>query len=55
MFKEKLLISSSPQTYILVDPSKKVERLGAKFPIPIGDFPGSSHLCRGQTPAFESR
>ena len=35
MFKEKLLISSSPQTYILVDPSKKVERLGAKFPIPI--------------------
>ena len=30
MFKEKLLISSSPQTYILVDPSKKVERLGAK-------------------------
>ena len=35
MFKEKLLISSSPQTYILVDPSKKVERLGAKFPIQI--------------------
>ena len=39
MFKEKLLISSSPQTYILVDPSKKVERLGAKFPIPIEIFP----------------
>ena len=38
MFKEKLLISSSPQTYILVDPSKKVE-LGAKFPIPIEIFP----------------
>ena len=37
MFKEKLLIS--PQTYILVDPSKKVERLGAKFPIPIEIFP----------------
>ena len=35
MFKEKLLISSSPQTYILVDPSKKVERLGAKIPIEI--------------------
>ena len=41
MFKEKLLISSSPQTYILVDPSKKVERLGAKFPIPIEIFPGA--------------
>ena len=39
MFKEKLLISSSPQTYILVDPSKKVERLGAKFPIPVEIFP----------------
>lgn len=37
MFK----ISSSPQTYILVDPSKKVERLGAKFPIPIEIFPGA--------------
>ena len=39
MFKEKLLISSSPQTYILVDPSKKVERLGSKFPIPVEIFP----------------
>ena len=39
MFKEKLLISSSPQTYILVDPSKKVERLGAKFTIPVEIFP----------------
>ena len=39
MFKEKLLISSSPQTYILVDPSKKVERLGAKVPIPVEIFP----------------
>ncbi|MDD2953724.1 MAG: ribose 5-phosphate isomerase A [Parabacteroides sp.] len=39
MFKEKLLICSSPQTYILVDPSKQVERLGTKFPIPVEIFP----------------
>ena len=39
MFKEKLLISSSPQTYIVVDPPKTVERLGAKFPIPVEIFP----------------
>lgn len=39
MFKEKLLISSSPHTYILADPSKRVDRLGARFPIPIEIFP----------------
>ena len=39
MFKEKLLISSRPQTYLLVHPSKKVERLGANFPIPVEIFP----------------
>jgi len=39
MFKEKLLISSSPVNYIIVDDSKLVDKLGSKFPIPIEVFP----------------
>jgi ribose 5-phosphate isomerase A len=39
MFKEKLMIASSPLNYILVDESKMVDKLGAKFPVPIEVFP----------------
>jgi len=39
MFKEKLLISSSPRNYILVDSSKRVEKLGSVFPVPVEIFP----------------
>jgi len=39
MFKEKLLISSSPKNYIIVDDSKLVKKLGTNFPIPIEVFP----------------
>ena len=39
MFKEKLLLSSSPVNYILVDGSKMVDKLGTNFPIPIEVFP----------------
>lgn len=35
MFNEKLNISSSTKTYILVDNSKLVEKLGEKFPVPV--------------------
>ena len=35
MFKEKLLISSSPQTFIIADPSKMVSKLGSRFPVPV--------------------
>lgn len=41
MFKEKLLIQNSIETYILVDESKLVDRLGSKFPVPIEVFPTS--------------
>lgn len=41
MFKEKLLISSSPISYIIVDDSKLVDKLGSNFPIPIEVFPGA--------------
>ncbi|MFI5157648.1 MAG: ribose 5-phosphate isomerase A [Sphingobacteriales bacterium] len=39
MFKEKLLISSSPKNYIIVDDSKIVKKLGTNFPVPIEVFP----------------
>jgi ribose 5-phosphate isomerase A len=39
LFKEKLLISSSPVNYIIVDDSKMVDRLGSKFPVPVEVFP----------------
>jgi ribose 5-phosphate isomerase A len=39
MFKEKIMISSSPVNYILVDESKMVDKLGSKFPVPVEVFP----------------
>ena len=39
MFKEKLLIKSSGKTYIIVDESKLVSKLGSKYPIPVEVFP----------------
>ncbi|MDR1344039.1 MAG: ribose 5-phosphate isomerase A [Tannerellaceae bacterium] len=39
MFREKLLINSSSQTYIVADSSKIVSRLGDKFPVPVEVFP----------------
>jgi len=41
MFKEKLLMSSSPVNYIIVDESKLVKKLGTNFPIPIEVFPAA--------------
>ncbi|MDB5009975.1 MAG: ribose-5-phosphate isomerase [Mucilaginibacter sp.] len=41
LFKEKLLISSSPVNYIIVDDTKLVNKLGSNFPIPIEVFPGA--------------
>jgi ribose 5-phosphate isomerase A len=39
MFREKLLINSSPKTYIIADSSKMVTRLGMNFPVPVEVFP----------------
>src|ERR1700743_371233 len=39
MFKEKLIMSASPVTYIIVDESKFVDQLGSKFPVPVEVFP----------------
>ena len=39
MFKEKLNMVSSPITYILVDDSKFVDKLGEKHPVPVEVYP----------------
>ncbi|HWF10557.1 MAG TPA: ribose 5-phosphate isomerase A [Bryobacteraceae bacterium] len=41
MFMEKILIDASPKSYILVDQSKLVERLGEKFPVPVEVLPAA--------------
>ena len=41
MFKEKLNILQSPKTYILVDQSKIVEKLGEKHSVPVEVFPSA--------------
>ena len=39
MFKEKLNIANSPITYILIDKTKIVDKLGSKFKVPVECFP----------------
>jgi len=44
MFREKILISASPKTFILIDKSKLVSRLGEKFPVPVEVSPEAIHI-----------
>ncbi|MFG6119714.1 ribose 5-phosphate isomerase A [Thalassobacillus sp. B23F22_16] len=44
MFAEKLVMASSPKTFILVDESKFVDRLGHNFPVPVEVDPRAIHL-----------
>ena len=46
MFNEKLNIKSTEKTYILVDESKFVKRLGEKFPVPIECNPKAVNLVK---------
>lgn len=48
MFREKLNILSSPITYILVDKSKFVTKLGEKHPIPIEIYTDSQKIVSGE-------
>jgi len=55
MFKEKLLICNSTETYIIVDESKFVDRLGSKFPVPIEVFPTSLLYVEKTVKALSAR
>lgn len=48
MFKEKLLIKSSGKSYIVIDKSKIVNKLGCNFPIPVEVFPGALNLVENE-------
>ena len=41
MFKEKLVMRAAARSLILIDESKRVDRLGRKFPIPVEIHPSS--------------
>lgn len=46
MFREKLNIANSQITYILVDESKLVDRLGEKFSIPVECYPDAMNYVK---------
>lgn len=48
MFNEKLNIASAGKTYVLVDESKIVEKLGVKFPVPVECNPKAINLVKEQ-------
>jgi ribose 5-phosphate isomerase A len=52
MFKEKILIVNSPKTYIVVDKSKLVSRLGERFPVPIETYPSAVHFVEARLVAL---
>lgn len=45
MFREKLVMASQATTLILVDHSKRVERLGERFPVPVEVHLSALHLA----------
>ncbi|TGB02718.1 ribose 5-phosphate isomerase A [Halobacillus salinus] len=55
LFAEKLVMASSPKTYILVDESKFVERLGEKFAVPIEVDPRAVHLVETSLERYAAR
>ena len=44
MFLEKLVMRAAPKTFILVDESKMVSKLGAKFAVPVEVLPMALHV-----------
>ena len=44
MFLEKVIMRAASKTYILVDQSKMVSRLGEKFAVPVEFYPISLHM-----------
>jgi ribose 5-phosphate isomerase A len=46
MLREKLLLASSPERYILIDESKKVAKLGERAPVPVEVIPEALQLVQ---------
>ncbi len=52
MFMEKVLMWASPRNFILVDPSKLVPKLGAKFAVPVEVLPVALRLVESELRAI---
>jgi ribose 5-phosphate isomerase A len=52
LFKEKIVFRSAKKRFILVDASKRVEKLGTNFAIPIEVFPGALALVKSELSAM---
>jgi ribose 5-phosphate isomerase A len=52
MFMEKILIDASPKSFILIDRSKLVERLGEKFSVPVEVLPIALRFVEQQLTAL---
>jgi ribose 5-phosphate isomerase A len=52
LFKEKIVFRSAKKRFILVDASKRVEKLGTNFAIPIEVFPGALALVKSELTAM---
>ena len=48
MVREKLIMASSPERYVVIDRSKKVDRLGQRVAVPLEIIPESFNLVRSQ-------
>jgi ribose 5-phosphate isomerase A len=44
LFREKLLWSTSARMILVIDPSKRVDRLGSRFPVPIEVHPNAVEI-----------
>lgn len=55
MFREKLNIANANVTYILVDKSKLVSKLGSKFAIPVECFPSATTYVEEQLKLLRSK
>lgn len=44
MTRERLVMASSPERFVVIDKSKRVEKLGTRFPIPIEILPEAYRL-----------
>jgi ribose 5-phosphate isomerase A len=52
MFKEKIVFRSARRRYVVVDASKRVEKLGTNFAIPVEVFPGALALVTSELAAL---
>jgi ribose 5-phosphate isomerase A len=48
LLREKLVMTASPERYVVVDPSKLVDRLGTRFRVPVEVVPEAVRLVRDE-------